>query len=377
MTSASGPSPDGGKSRRPALLSLADFERAASNLRPAAADYLNGGACDEITVSWNHERYAGYSLLPRCCVDVSRLDTRLDLLGTQLDFPVLLSPTASHRLFHPEAEAATARGATSAGALWVASTMASRPIGELGALATGPLWFQLYIQRDRALTVKLVERAATAGARAIVLTVDTPVNGRRERDLRNGLAMRHSWRPANLCDLGRVELDPAGIYDPCLDPAATWKTVGWLAAETSLPIVVKGVLRADDARRAVDCGAAAVMVSNHGGRNLDTAIATVDALPAVAAAVGNQVPVIVDGGIRRGTDVVKALALGATAVGIGRPYLWGLAVAGDDGVRQVVELLRRELEIAMALLGAPALADITLDLVHPAHAPTEAIPVPR
>ena len=354
-----------GESPAPALVTIGDYERAAVHLRSRVADYLNRAAADEHTARWNCERFAAYRLMPRTCVDVSRLDTSLELLGTALNAPVFLSPTAGHRLFHPDGEVATAEGAAAAGALWTVSTLASLSLEELSEFATGPFWFQLYMQRDRGFTSDLVTRAIEAGARAIVLTVDTPVVSLRNADARSGFVLPGSWRPANLRALDPGSADSAGIYDSWLEPALTWPDVEWLAGVSSVPVVVKGVLRPDDARQAVDRGAAAVMVSNHGGRGIDTAIATVDALSPVVAAVAGRVPVLVDGGIRRGTDVLKAIALGATAAGIGRPYMWGLAVGGVDGVKNVFGLLRREFEVAMALSGAPTLADITADLVVP------------
>jgi isopentenyl diphosphate isomerase/L-lactate dehydrogenase-like FMN-dependent dehydrogenase len=355
----------GGEGSAPPLVTVGDYERAALRLRSRAAGYLNRAAADEHTARWNCERFAAYRLMPRTCVDVSRLDTSVELLGTALSAPVFLSPTAGHRLFHPDGEVATAQGAAAAGAPWTVSTMASLSLEEFSEFATGPFWFQLYMQRDRGFTSELVTRAIEAGAQAIVLTVDTPVGSLRDADARGGFVLPGSWRPANLRGLDPCAVDSGGIYDSWLEPALTWPDVGWLAETSRVPVVVKGVLRPDDARQAADRGAAAVMVSNHGGRSIDTAIATVDALSPIVAAVADRVPVLVDGGIRRGTDILKAIALGATAVGIGRPYMWGLAVSGADGVKAVVELLRREFEVAMALIGAPALADITADLVVP------------
>jgi 4-hydroxymandelate oxidase len=347
------------------LVSVGDYERAAGHLRPRAAVYLNGASADEHTARWNCERFATHRLLPRACIDVSRLDTSVNLLGISVSAPVFLSPTAGHRLFHPDGELAAAQGAAAAGMLWTVSTLASVSLEDFSEFGSGPFWFQLYMLRDRDFTADLVRRAAQAGARAVVLTVDTPVEPLRDAERRSGLALPHTWRPANLRALAPGAEDTAGIYGSWADPTVTWPDVQWLAEVSTVPVVVKGILRGDDARRAVDHGAAAVLVSNHGGRSIDTAVATVDALPAVAAAVADRVPVLVDGGIRRGTDILKSLALGATAAGIGRPYLWGLAVGGAGGVQRVCEMLRRELEIAMALCGTPTLTDITADLVIP------------
>lgn len=313
------------------------------------------------------------------------LDTSTTLLGTPLSHPILLAPVAAHRLYHPEGELETLRGAAAGEALHVQSTMSTVSVEEVGAAARGavargeaargavagadvpsPWWFQLYVQRDRDFTADLVARAEAAGASALVLTVDTPTLGARDRDRRGGLP------PAsypNLRGLPEVEDDgtPAHrrIFLPRFDPTFSWETFAWLLGVARTPVVVKGVLRPDDAARAVEAGAAAVIVSNHGGRNLDTVPATVDALPGVVAAVGGRVPVLVDGGIRRGTDVAKALALGAAAVLVGRPFVWGLAADGADGVRLVIEMLRTELEMAMGLLGTPTLADLTEDALWP------------
>ena len=247
------------------------------------------------------------------------------------------------------------------------STAATTSIEDIAAVATGALWFQMYVQRDRGVTRELAQRAGAAGCRALVLTVDTPVLGARDRDQRNHLELPPGLELANLRDL--VARQPAGptfrhdTSNPFLDPSLTWEALAWLVGETRLPVVVKGVLRADDALRAIERGAAGVVVSNHGGRNLDTVPATIDALPAIAAAVAGRVPLLLDGGIRRGVDVVKALALGASAVMLGRPYLWGLAAAGSEGVQRVVNMLVTELEMAMAQCGAATLAELTPDLV--------------
>ncbi|MFJ3880233.1 alpha-hydroxy acid oxidase [Streptomyces sp. NPDC090077] len=355
--------------RQPRPISLADFRAAAREVLPAAAfDYLEGGAADEHTVRWNAEAYERLALLPRVLTGTSGVDTRRTLHGTELPSPVLLAPTAAHGLFHPEAEAATVRGAAAAGALTTVSTFSTLTLEEIGAAATGPWWFQLYVQRDRALTEELVHRARAAGAGACVVTVDTPVTGLRERDLRNGFALPSHGTPANLAGSrpGAPGSAHRGIHDPRIDPAVGWADLERLRTVSGLPVLAKGIVRPDDARRAAEAGIG-VWMSNHGGRNLDTAAPPLATLPAVAAAVAGRVPVVVDGGIRRGTDVVKALALGADAVAIGRPYVWGLAVDGADGVSAALRALHRETELALALLGAPDLASLTPDLVAPAR----------
>ncbi|HEX6921077.1 MAG TPA: alpha-hydroxy acid oxidase [Actinomycetes bacterium] len=346
---------------------LADLESLARDRLPAAAlAYLGCGSGDEHTVRWNLDAWPEIRLAPRNLVDVGRIDTGLRLLGQPLDHPILLAPTAAHRLFHPDGELATLRGAADAAALYVQSTLGSVVVEEVGEAATSPWWFQLYVQRDRGFTRELVLRAAEAGASALVLTVDLPVLGARDADRRDRTGLAPGADYVNLRGL-ELAPDPAPperrVYNPHLDPTVTWDDLEWLRAITPLPLVAKGVLRPDDALRCLDQGVAAIIVSNHGGRALDTVPATAHALPPVVDAVAGRVPVLVDGGIRRGVDVAKALVLGATAVLVGRPYVWGLAVDGADGVRHVVDVLRTELEMAMGLLGAPRLADLTPDLL--------------
>ena len=340
---------------------------ALAAITPMAWDYLAGGSGDERTLGWNRERLDATRLWPRVLRDVSRVDPRLSLLGVDLPFPILLAPTGFQRLFHPEGELATARGAGAAGALYTLSTAATTSIEDIAAVATAPLWFQLYAQRDRGFTLELVRRAEAAGCRAIMLTADTPVLGARDRDRRSHLELPPGLELANLRVLRERAPDSPtfvhGAANPFLDPSLTWDVLDWLVAESRVPVVVKGVLRADDARTAIAHGAAAVAVSNHGGRNLDTVPATIDALPGLVDAVAGRVPVLLDGGVRRGVDVVKALAFGATAVMIGRPYLWGLGVCGAEGVTRVIRMLAEELEMAMAQCGAPTLAALTRDLV--------------
>ena len=351
-----------------APVNLHEFEPLARARVPAMAwEYLAGGSGDERTLGWNRARLDAIRLAPRVLRDVGRVDTRVELPGASLPFPIVLAPTGFQRLFHPEGERATARGAGEAGALYTLSTAATVALEDVAATTSGPLWFQLYVQRDRGFTRELVQRAGAAGCRAIVLTVDTPVLGARDRERRAGLELPPGLELANLRAL-RARHAAAPTFghaadNPFLDPTLTWDVLDWLRGETPLPVIVKGVLRPDDALRAVERGAAAVAVSNHGGRNLDTVPAAVDALPRVAAAVAGRVPLLVDGGIRRGVDVIKALALGARAVMIGRPYLWGLAAFGAEGVTRVVRMLAGELEMAMAQCGAASLAEITPDLI--------------
>lgn len=349
------------------VVSLRELEPLARELLTAQAyTYVAGGSGDEHSLRWNTEAWAAIRLAPRFLVDVSAIDTSLTLLGHRLSCPVLLAPTAAHRLYHPGGELETVRGAALAEALYVQSTLATVGVGEVGAAATSPWWFQVYIQRDRGFTRDLVARAEAAGASALMLTVDLPVLGARDTDRRNSLGLPPGVEYENLRGLALVpeELPPERrVYNPHLDPSVTWADLDWLLSVASVPVLVKGVLRPDEAVRAAEHGAAAVVVSNHGARNLDTVPPTAEVLPYVVDAVAGRVPVLVDGGIRRGTDVAKALILGASAVLVGRPYVWGLAVEGAAGVKRVVDLLRTELELAMGLLGAPTLADLTPDLL--------------
>ena len=353
-------------------INLAEMEAAAlAALPPMARDYYASGARDEITLADNRQAWARIRLYYRVLVDVSRRDCSTTVLGTPVSMPVLVAPTAFHRLAHSDGERATARAAAAAGTVMACSTLGTVPIEEIADASEGPLWFQLYVYRDRGITTALVERAETAGCRALVLTVDAAEIGTRERDARNGFALPAGLTVANLAGTGKALLTPgegsalSRYVRSQLDPSLTWRDLEWLVAQTRLPVVVKGLVRADDARRAIAAGAKGVVVSNHGGRQLDTAPATAEVLPRIADAVGDDAEVYVDGGIRRGTDVIKALALGARAVLVGRPALWGLAVGGEAGVTHALELLRAELLEAMALCGAPDLAACTRDLVTP------------
>lgn len=352
-----------------------DFEALARQaLLREAYDYYAGGAQDEVTLRDNRAAYDRLSLAYRVLVDVSRRDLTASVLGQPVAMPVLVAPTAFHRLATPEGELATARAAGTAGTVMILSTLSTSPIEAVVSAASGPVWFQLYVYKDRRATEGLVRRAEAAGCRALVLTVDAPLLGRRERDVRNRFSLPPGLTVANLLPEGYGEVPPAAADSGLaayvasfLDPALTWRDVAWLRSITELPILVKGVVRPDDALRAAEAGAAGVVVSNHGGRQLDTAPATIDVLPEIAdalAAHGHAIEVLMDGGIRRGTDILKALALGAKAVLVGRPILWGLAAGGEAGAAKVLSLLRGELDLAMALAGAPTIADISRDLVR-------------
>ena len=352
------------------FLNLAEIELAArERLAPLAYEYYVGGANDEVTIRENRAAFERLSLRYRVLVDVSRRSTSTTVLGTRVDFPVLVAPTAFQRLACGDGELATARAAAASGTVMILSTASTCSIEDVGAIG-GNLWFQLYVYADRGMTKALVERAEASGMRAIVLTVDAPMLGRRERDLRNRFHLPDGVRLANVPSSGSVPMPTghgesglANHFASGIDAALTWNDVDWLRSITKLPVLIKGIVRGDDAARAVDHGAAGVIVSNHGGRQLDTAIASVRALPEVAEAVAGRAEVLLDGGVRRGTDVIKALALGARAVLLGRPVVWGLAVGGEGGARRVLELLRAEVDLAMALCGCPSVDDISADLV--------------
>ncbi len=328
------------------LLSLFDFEaEAQKHVSLGAWARISGGAADEITLRWNHEAYEKIRLKPRALVDVSHLDTRVTLFGQELPFPILLAPTGGQKFVHPGGELAAVRGAAASKATYVISSSASMRVEDIAKTATGPVWFQLYVQRDRGFTRDLVQRAEDSGCRVLCVTVDSPTFGARNRE-----------------DRAKGELPERELPNlkgkDYLDPTLTWKDIDWLRGFARRPVLLKGILNPDDAAAAVKAGVAGIIVSNHGARNLDTVPATIDALPLVVDRVAGRIPVLVDGGIRRGTDVLKALALGAAAVQIGRPYLWGLGVAGEEGVARVVEILRHEFELAMMLAGRPAIGGI-------------------
>lgn len=343
-----------------AELNLAEVAAGARRrLDPVHWDFFAGGAGEERTVRANEEAFTRRYVVPRVLRGVHQRDLRISLLGSRISMPVLIAPTAFHRLAHPAGEVATARAAADAGTIMVVSMAATRPVEEIAA-AGGPLWFQLYPQPDLGFTEAVIRRAETAGCTALVVTVDSPVFGRRERDLRHRFV---DLPPGLVCENMR---DASGrVRDIEMDAGLDWDRIAWLRGITTLPIVLKGVLHPADARLAVAHGVDGVLVSNHGGRQLDGVLATLDALPAIVEAVEGRLPVLLDGGIRRGTDVLVALALGASAVLVGRPVLWGLAVGGAAGVRHVLDLLRADLDRALALAGAAGPADLRGDLVAP------------
>ena len=349
----------------PRLATVTDFEPVArQTMSQMAYDYVAGGAGDEITLRDNIQAFDRLRLHPRVLTDVSQIDTKTTVLDQPLDFPILLAPTAYHRLVHPEGELATVRGAARAGATVVASSFATTAIEDMSRASSSPLWFQLYVVSDRGFTKALVERAEAAGCRALLVTVDTPVIGMRHREARADFKLPPGLERSNYRGLGTAAATTSHrptereIYSAVLDPTLTWKEIDWIRSFARVPVLIKGVLSPLDADKAVSAGISGLVVSNHGARNLDTLPATIDALPRVVDAVKGRMPLLLDGGVRRGTDVLKALALGASAVLIGRPYLYGLAAQGADGVARVITMLRTEFEMAMALTGRRTVKDI-------------------
>jgi 4-hydroxymandelate oxidase len=352
------------------LVSLADHEAHASLvLDDKVKAYINGGAADEITLHENRQAWQRLRLAPRVLQPLAGGHTRVPLLGRTLAHPILVAPMAYHRLAHPHGELATALAAAALGAGLVLSTQASTPLEDVARLVLseadrGPLWFQLYLQPDRGFTRELVQRAEAAGYEALVLTVDAPVSGVRDRERHVGFVLPPGVSAVHLQGLRTppaTALQPgqSALFDDLLTHAPTWDDIAWLRSITRLPVLLKGITHPADARLAREHGAAGVIVSNHGGRTLDTMPATAELLPEIVQTLGGTLPVLVDGGIRRGTDVLKAMALGASAVLVGRPILHGLANAGAQGVAHVLRLLRDELEVAMALCGCRELGAAT------------------
>ncbi|WP_193195739.1 alpha-hydroxy acid oxidase [Nostoc sp. MG11] len=355
-------------------INLFEYEKLAKeHLSQMTLDYYSSGAWDEITLRDNRAAFERVKLRPRMLVDVSDRNLSTSILGQPVQLPLLIAPMAFQCLAHADGEVATAIAAASAGVGMVLSTMATKSMEEVATVGykqNALQWFQLYIHKDRGLTRALVERAYAAGYKALCLTVDAPVLGQRERDQRNEFALPPDLHLANLATISGLDIShetgESGLFTyfaQQLNPAVTWRDLEWLQSISPLPLVLKGILRDDDAVRAVESGARAIIVSNHGGRQLDGAIASLDVLAEIVAAADGKAEVLLDGGIRRGTDIIKAIALGAKAVLIGRPILWGLAVAGQVGVSHVISLLQDELNVAMALSGCAKLQDIDSSFV--------------
>lgn len=355
------------------IVNLAELEQLArARLTQGAFDYYASGADDEVTLRDNRAAFDRIKLHYRVLVDVSARSTATTVLGHPVSCPILVAPTAFHGMACDEGELATARAASAAGTIMTLSSLSNTDVEEVARASSSPLFFQLYVYRDRGATAALVRRVEAAGARALVLTVDAPMLGRRERDVRNRFSLPEGLKVKNMMGAGYGEVANvpsdsglAAYFASLIDPALCWNDLGWLRSITTLPIVVKGIVRADDALRARDHGVAAIVVSNHGGRQLDGSPATIEVLAGIAEAIAGTTEIWLDGGVRRGTDVLRALALGARAVLIGRPVLWGLALAGEQGATAVLETLRRELDLAMALAGCPTIASIGPDLLRP------------
>lgn len=372
--------------------SIADLRALARRRLPKLVfDYLEGGADDEITSRRNTTAFDEYELIPRYLVDVAKVDTRTRVLGQSVDWPVITSPTGMSRLFHRHGERAAACAASRSGTMYSLSTLATLSIEDIGRCCAGPKLFQVYVLKDRELNKELMERCRAAGFGALALTVDVPVAGNRERDRRSGMMLPPKIDLMRLLDLmahphwtlsyltnppfqlaniahrvaaGGENSTLLRYVNEQLSPSVTWDDAAWMIQQWNGPFAIKGLLSADDARRAVAIGASAIMISNHGGRQLDGVPAPIDLLPEFVAAVDGRAEVLLDGGIRRGTHVVKALALGARACMIGRPYLYGLAAGGEAGVRRALHILREEIERCMRLLGACRLTDLDTQLAR-------------
>jgi 4-hydroxymandelate oxidase len=350
------------------MVSLADYERAADAVLSAGAHaYFNGGAGDELTLRDNVAAWQRLAIHPRVLVGVGERDPSVTVLGKRRPHPLIVAPMAYQRLAHPEGEIATARGAADAAAVMCLSTLATTSVRALAqAVPSATRWFQLYVYEDRGISRELAAQAAEHGYEALVVTVDLPVRGVRERELRIEAESVATEQDPYALPAGRDEEMTPGDVSALVDPTLDWSDVERIAADSPLPVLVKGILSPRDAELAAEHGARGVVVSNHGGRQLDTVLASADALGPIVDAVGDRLEVLVDGGIRRGTDVLKALALGAEAVLVGRPVLWGLAVDGAAGAQRVLELLLGEFDTALALAGAPRAAELERSFVSPA-----------
>lgn len=369
--------------------SIADLKaRAKRRLPKAVFDFIEGGAEDEVSVRANETGFGRYELIPRTLVDVSRVNLATEVMGQRIDLPFFLSPTGLTRTFHHEGERAVASAAARAGTIYSLSSASSVSIEDIGALTDGPKWFQIYVWRDRDLIKELIERARTAGYHALCLTVDVQMMGKRERDLRNGLSVQPKLTPRLMMDVarhptwwfnmlrspplqmanvvGRVPGADDGLstaaqfVDSQFDRTVTWDDAEWMIRQWGGPFAIKGILTAEDARRCIDIGASGVVVSNHGGRQLDHVPAPIDVLPEIVDAVDGRADVILDGGVRRGSDILKALALGAKACMAGRPYLYGLVAGGEAGVDRALGVIKDEVERNLILMGVPDVEDLGL-----------------
>lgn len=374
-------------------INLDDFRAMAKKRLPRMIfDYLDGGADDEVTLRRNREAFSNYQLMPRTLRDVGQIDLSTSVLGQNIDLPILLSPTGQTCMFHHSGEAAVVRSAAKANTIYTLSSLSSTSIEAVAAASSGPKWFQIYVWRDRHITKEFIARCRDSGYHGLCLTVDLPVHGNRERDLRNGLTfpasltartavdvLRHSaWlyhyltgpkiELANVAASSNVAaVDQGDLMDYVsrqFDPTVNWDDAAWMIEQWGGPFLIKGIVNAEDAKTAVEIGASGIIISNHGGRQLDFMPPTIDVLPDIARAVEGRAEILLDSGVRRGTDVIKALALGANAVMMGRPYLYALAAGGEAGVDRMFALLRAEITRDMALLGCAKISDLTSDFIH-------------
>lgn len=335
------------------IVNLFDFEQmAATKMTRMAYEYVASGAGDEVSLRWNREAFDNLKLNTSVLNDISRLDTSVSLFGQELAHPIMIAPTAFHKIMHPEGEIATARGAGMASATYVVSSFTTTPLEEIVKVATSPLWFQLYVRDDRAYTKDLIQKAESLGFQALCVTVDTPTPGIRNRQARVGFALPDAI-------IAHYSLGEIGAPKNPI----TWKDIEWLQSFTKISVLLKGIMNAEDADKAIKAGVSGIIVSNHGARNLDTVPATIEVLPRIVDKVNQQIPILFDGGIRRGTDVLKAIALGAKAVLLGKPICYGLASGGAEGVAKVLQILKDELLLAMILTGRPTLADIDRSVI--------------
>ncbi len=368
-----------------------DFRAIAKKRLPRMVfDYLDGGSDDEVTLRRNQDGFSKYQLLPRVLRDVSNIDLSTTVLGQKVDLPVLISPTGQTCMFHHSGEKAVARAAAKAGTIYSLSSVSSTSIEDTAKASNGPKWFQIYVWRDREIIKEFMTRCRESGYHALCLTVDLPAFGNRERDLRNGLSFPASLTFKTALDglshprwlyhyLTATNLDNANVKDSPqaagtgdnlmeyaakqFDPTVNWDDAAWMIEQWGGPFLIKGIVSAEDAKRAVEIGASGIIVSNHGGRQLDYAPSTIEVLPEIVKAVAGRAEILLDSGVRRGTDVIKALALGATAVMIGRPYLYALAAGGEAGVDRMFELLKSEITRDMALLGCTKISDLTSEYI--------------
>jgi|TARA_B110000263_G_scaffold246107_1_gene256666 isopentenyl diphosphate isomerase/L-lactate dehydrogenase-like FMN-dependent dehydrogenase len=353
-------------------LNLSELENLAKKqIEPTAFDYIASGANDEITLNNNVEAYKKIQLLPRRLSSNANPITKINIIGQDMSYPIIIAPTAFHGLANKKAENATAQAAQQTDTTMVLSTLSNTTI-EDAAQSNANMWFQLYIFKDKKITLELIKKAESSNYKALVITIDAPILGKRERDIRNEFHLPNHLSIANLtehmqeAELGQLKSASSleQFFKEQLDNSLSWKDIDWLSSQTKLPILLKGILHPDDAKLALQAKVSGIIVSNHGGRQLDTAISTIEALPGIAKIINKEIPLLIDGGIRRGSDILKAIALGADAVLIGRPIIWGLADDGINGIKDVINFLRDELKQSMQLVGCKNINDLTAEIIR-------------